>query len=97
MDTKKVFTLKFLQLNTDISLASTFQILQLAVDKCVDFICLQEPCFYVNLTYENEKQYLPPEQFHFNCVFVKNSESPLSAIFVKKSIEASLVSLVSEF
>ena len=51
MDTKIVSNIKFLQLNTDKSLASTLNILQLAVDTHVDVLCLQEPYFYVNHIY----------------------------------------------
>ena len=95
MDTRIVSNIKFLQLNTDKSLASTFNILQLAADTCVDVVCLQEPYFYVNHTYENVKQYLPPEQIQFNCFYVNNSERPPAAVFVMKFIEASLVSNMS--
>ena len=59
--TKKVSSHKFLQLTTDICLASTkvastLQILQLAVDKSAGFTVTY---FYVNHTDENEKQYFP--------------------------------------
>ena len=95
MDTKIVSNIKFLQLNTDKSLASTLNILQLAADTRVDVLCLQEPYFYVNHTYENEKRYIPPDQFQFNCFYVNNSERPLAAVFVKKSIKAFMVSNMS--
>ena len=51
MGTKKVSSLKFLQLNTDVCLAWTLQILQLAIDKSVGVTATY---FYVNHTDENE-------------------------------------------
>ena len=52
MDTK-AGVLNFLQLNTDKSLASTLQILEIGVNKGIDVICLQEPYFHVSHTHDN--------------------------------------------
>ena len=94
MDTK-AGVLNFLQLNTDKSLASTLQILEIGVNKGIDVICLQEPYFHVSHTHDNVKYFTPPDQYNYQCFYVNNSTKPMSAIYVKKSINAFMMSKMS--
>ena len=88
MDTKA--GVPVFQLNTDKSLASTLQILQIGVNKGIDVICLQEPYFHVIHTHDNIKYFSPPDQSNYNCFYVNNS-----ATYVIKSINAFMMPTMS--